>query len=239
MTTPILCRVSLAATSGIPADGATNDFAFLAADTSSGTLDGITQSIVDLYTLGHTSNALGVYLSSALSRSASACGIDVYDLTGHLDGSPTGSPIYTTAFTLPGVGFSAANQPSEVAVVFAYLADGWETIPETAINPSPPPATLRPRSRYRGRMYLGPLTDKPTDNDANGNPRPTDSTFLADCAAQWFAFMDERGGDFGVWSRADAQIRLVAPGGLVTIDNAYDTQRRRGVAPTARTQLFP
>ena len=40
--------------------------------------------------------------------------------------------------------------------------------------------------------------------------------------------------DLGVWSRADARLTAISH---VSVDDAWDTQRRRGVDPTARRRV--
>lgn len=239
MTTPILATVQLGAVGGLPEDTVDNDWSFLAADASETTLSGIASSLTNFYIVagGVTGLAVGEYISDHISRAANACAIKFYDLSGHLDGSPHGSPVYTETFTMLDKA-SYANYPAEVAAAVSFMATGWELVPETASNPSPPPAVIRPRARYRGRVFLGPLIALAAGTSAKNEPIPA-ANFIATVGQALDAFMDERGGDFAVWSRADETLRLVAPDGVFWMDDAFDTQRRRGPAPTAKTFVWP
>lgn len=240
MTVPLLATVSLPSTTGLPEDAATNDYAFLAADTSDATLDGITASLVALYNAGPV-NAIGTYISGTRSRVSSACQIDYYNLTGHLDGSPHGSPIRTDLWTLTPAASGHSNLPDEVALKVTFLAAGWESVPEISPNPTPPPATLRLRGRYRGGVYLGPwIVEAMGTVTTTNTPRPS-ATVVGYMATAFATFQDERP-DWAVWSRADADLKPMAVGGdsgIVWCDNAWDTQRRRGPAATSRTILWP
>lgn len=238
MPTPVLATVGLGALSGLPEDVVDLDWAFLAADTDPTTIDGIQSSIEDWFNVTNTStNAMADYIASSRSRAANAVTVDYYDLTGHLDGSPHGSPFDTRAFTLGGSPTVAGDLPDEVAIRMSLTADGAELVPETAANPTPPPATIRPRARYRGGFFFGPPV---AGTRGTTSPmRPTNADFLQDAEDAWARFMDERGGDFAVWSRADEDLKLIAPGGTIHVDNAYDTIRKRGPAPSARTVVWP
>lgn len=240
MVDEVLAKVTLPHTSGLPRDNANQDFSFLAANTADATLDGIAASIVSFYNTDNgAGEAIAFYIGTQISRAASAARIDFYAIPdAALDGiGAVGSPVHTVPFTL-GASGGSNGLPDEVAVKITVLADGWDTVSETQANPAPPPATIRPRSRYRGGFYLGPLDSNAKSTTAFVSPRPS-TELIADLDAAIFRFMDERGGDFAVWSRADAVFRLVAPDGNIWVDNAFDTIRKRGVAPTTRTVLFP
>ena len=235
----VLARVVLAHKSGLPEDRASNDWAFTF-DDSVGTaaVAEIYSRLEDFYNNANTHFALSNYIALEMSRAASADSIQIYDITGHEDGSPHGSPIDMSSFTL-GAGQVASWTPSEVCIVLTMHANGYSAVPETAVNPSPPPATIRPRSRYRGRIYLGPINGGSMSADANDVVRPK-ADFVTDCDVAVTRLMDDE--DLAllcVWSRADATLRHVGADGQWSIDNAFDTQRRRGVAPTTRTVLWP
>jgi hypothetical protein len=220
-------------------DGVQIDLAFLAADVTNPTLDGISASIVSFFNTVNAGAGASVAsrMSGVLSRAANVAQVRHYNLTGFLDGAPHGSPVRTTLFTL-GAKTTAENLPSEVAIRQSLLASGWESVPEEAPNPAPPPANIRPRARYRGGFYLGPVTTLTESVGPTTEPR-VEPAFVSLLDEAWFRFMDERGGDFAVWSRADEVLRLIAPGGLIRVDNAYDTIRRRGPKATTRTTVWP
>lgn len=247
MTNPILVRTVMAATSGLPKDASVIDNAFMAADLDTATLDGILDSLDSFWRTNNAGSgghwALSSYLSGTRSRTTNAARHDVYDLTGHLDGSPHGSPVYTRTFTLQGAAGGFINFPDEVAARLSLKAANWNTVPEEeVIDPGPPPVIIRPRSRYRGGFFIGPLLSNASSvGDNSGNiPRP--STELGDdLDVAVTRFQDERP-DWGVWSRADETIHLMVDGaasGVASLDNAFDTIRKRGPAATSRRQVWP
>lgn len=237
MAVEVYAKVTLAAVSGLPEDAVVNDLAFDVVGTGGSTLPDIADSIESFYNTANLTRPIANYFGLTLSRVANACSIDFYDVSAHLDGSAAGSPVATSAFTL-GAGEADDPWPSEVACKLSIIADGWELVPETAVDPGPPVVRSRPRARYRGGFYLGPLTGLSGTTDGNGEQRPN-LAFRQDIEAAAFRFMDERAADFCIWSRADEVFRLVAPGGLWTVDNAFDTIRSRGPAATARFTVWP
>jgi len=228
----VLAKVRLPAQSGLTDDEVTNDMAFDMADLAAATVDGVQASIVSFYNGALLQTAsIAARINNRQGRAANLASVDYYDVSGALDGSPAGSPFATRAWTL-GAAAAGANYPAEVALRVSLIADGWEEVPETAVDGS------RPRARYRGGFYLGPLSASSGLTGSDGTVRPV-ATLVADLDAAALRFMDERGGDFCVWSRADQTFRLVAPGGRWSVDNAFDTIRKRGTPPTVRTTVWP
>lgn len=95
------------------------------------------------------------------------------------------------------------------------------------------------RARRRGRVYIGPLSANALSGDTS-NQRPN-STFLGKVrdAGQGLAqaAVDSEGVfSWDVWSTVDEVGHSVVGG---WVDNAWDTQRRRGIAATARTLWAP
>jgi len=85
--------------------------------------------------------------------------------------------------------------------------------------------------RRRGRIYIGPLS---TAASTLGRPSTTlQSTLASACQslATALAAADEPG-NLAIWSEVDGDAVPVTDG---WIDNAFDTQRRRGVQTTSRT----
>lgn len=245
MPDPILVTCKLAAVSGIPEDDVTTDWAFNAASLDEADLLVILAAIEDWWNVGNTSgNSMANYISDVVSRSADSAEFAVYDLTGHLDGSPHGSPILTLPWTPGGAaGTAGASFPSEVAIRHTVNAAGFNLVPEQAPNPAPPPATIRPRARYRGGFFVGPLMRTCATFAAEEEPRVS-GAYRGDAADAWDRLLSTAGGsDFGIWSRADEVIRPVLPAvgspGLITIDNAFDTIRKRGQASDSRVTVWP
>lgn len=175
---------------------------------------------------------LGEYIASSVSRASNACSILLYatdDLSG---ATPFGPAEETLNFTLPTPS-NATSLPSEVALVLSSHGD-LAGVPVSQVNPSPPPATIRPASRRKGRMYFGPLTITALSG-VTGVGRPS-TTLVADmaeaAAAMRLKYVTDTTGDWAIWSKADAELYPVVGG---YIDSEWDTQRRRGVRSDART----
>src|SRR3954452_14530677 len=115
-----LAVVELPSRSGLPRDKVVNTFAFAEDVSVRGTnaqdAHYIT-ALTNLYTQPSSLGALkiGELLSIGLSRTAGAVAIKLYDITGHLDGSPHGSPRTIGSFTLPTANATGVAVPEEVA----------------------------------------------------------------------------------------------------------------------------
>jgi hypothetical protein len=239
----ILARVAIHNKSGIPKDDSVNDWVF----------DGPTHVATDFISAGSDAlsafyHTLGAFWGNGVKRTAPSFEIQVYDISGHLDGSPHGSPVETfvdpTGFTAP----AANGMPNECAVVLSFTSTFYAlalehgptaTLPSTdaAVDQGAPvthTGKTRPRARHRGRVYLGPLTVQPVTPDLNGNAVVSDA-FIGDIIAAWTTMNTSTiaaGWRQSVWSRRDAAIYPVAGG---WVDNRFDSQRRRQTAATVRT----
>lgn len=124
-------------------------------------------------------------------------------------------------FTLNAVDTStnSYNLPEECAVVMSLHAA--------------PPIT----GRRRGRLYLGPLHSNAVSDATTGSPVRVSAVFQAVIAAAAEEVMDGNveGPAWVIWSPTNGTGSTVAGG---FIDNALDTQRRRGPDPTSRL-IFP
>lgn len=164
---------------------------------------------------GH--NAISGFLSPVISREVSAAEIRFFDLTGHLDGSAHGSPIYVVGFTVGAMVPGAEGLPSELAVVLSFRSD-YASDPE--FGPS-----SRPRARRRGRVYIGPLTKSAVEHSGVAN-RPAVSQGIAETIGiRAAALRDSVDHVWCVWSRANAALTPVI---TAWVDDAFDVQRRRG-----------
>lgn len=223
----VLAVVRLKHLSGIPHDDVMNNFVFRTSATppSTANLDDIKTALTTFYNTGagSPSHAICNAIGSQMSRVTDASLITYYVLDGHLDGTAHGSPVRTDTWTLGSPIGTGSNFPSEVAVCLtfhtAYLTD-----PEFG------PGGSRPRARDRGRIYLGPIRDATRstalDNEARLDPDwnqafgAAAARLVADASTQWM-----------VWSRKNVATNTVSTG---WVDNAYDTQRRRGPDTTSR-----
>lgn len=178
-------------------------------------------------------NAVGKYMAQQMGVSPQTSTILAYSTTDLSGGTPFGSPIGTSTFSFPTRLGSGLDLPEEVAVVCSYNGDLTD-VPITEANPSPPPATIRPAQRRRGRMYVGPLSSF-TVVESSQIPRPT-SLFRTDLGLAFKTMCNGitsgTTGDVAVWSKADAALYPVVAG---YVDDAWDIQRRRGPRPTTRT----
>lgn len=146
-----------------------------------------------------------------------------------------GSPVYTGAWASAIAAADNSGLPYEVAVCLSFHGDLTglaETIPG---GPAGPAGDTHPRARARGRMFMGPLTL--TLIDTNFTAPTMLAAYRTNLAAAGAALRDNAnltadGVDWCVFSRTSALISPVVGG---WVDNEFDTQRRRGRAPTART----
>jgi hypothetical protein len=229
--TAILSQIVLEHRSGLPEDRVVNNLAWAVGSTglpSSTDLENLTVDISNFYNVvpsGH--NALAGFIAPCISRTAFASKIKWYDLTGHLDGSAHGSPFATTEFTLSDAVSGAQGLPSEVAVCMSFRA-GYGSDPEFA-------GSTRPRARDRGRIFLGPLTKSVCEEVTNSRVRVSQS-FRETVIDRAEALIASTTGAWSVWSRAAGTLDPVV---AAWVDDAFDTQRRRGEAPQGRLQTTP
>lgn len=244
-------QVILPNTSGIPAEGYVMDFSFTMDDTvadatAAGQLATALINFFNTTPTGGTHGHLSRWVGEQVNRAANACHVKVYDISGHLDASPTGSPILDQPFTLAAPDGSGSF-PDEVAVVMTLRGFDWQyQVIEGATDdiPTPPaaqrmgaPAThtghRRPRQSRTGRLYFGPLMA--TLNESAPGPGIVGDSCrlgLLDSAVGLQAEVQSNGHNWSVWSRRLATMFNVVQ---VEVDNAYDTQRRRGRKATVRT----
>lgn len=118
----------------------------------------------------------------------------------------------------------------------------WSFSNAPAGNPAPPEIALclsfqgdrvsgQSQARRRGRIYFGPLDL--ADVHTDGRPTSglvTDLLSLGDTLINASEGME--GGKWVVWSPTEAASTVVTNG---WVDNAFDIQRRRGVAATVRS----
>ncbi len=155
---------------------------------------------------------LADYMSNAISRVANAGKIKVYDLA---DGMPREATERTLSL-FPSSFTDDKELPAEVALCGSFYAG-------------------RNTKRQRGRIYLGPLMVAATEDQTNRS-RPT--LALRDSLASSLrrlitpTLATVPGIDLAVFSRVDGIARVATAG---WVDDAWDTQRRRGQDATVRT----
>lgn len=256
-----LATVTIPMRTGLTADVVTNSFAIggLSAESDSGDIGAVANELVDFYNQAHASlpagNALSGLLSPVLDRAAGACTIQLYDISGdklenYLPAGatrprprPHGSPYHEQSFQL-GDTVVANSLPEEVAIAVTMEAAGRGLqLVERADGVDLLADVDRPRQRFTGRIYVGPWAQHSGNvhtNDAAGACRPVAGllTGLRGITQRLATEINTINPLFflGVWSRSDGAIRSIDQ---ARTDDAFDTQRRRGVRPTviARTAI--
>lgn len=217
-------QVVLPCTTGLPEDSFTNDFSWITSDYS-GYLEDLTARVVTFYNdvqvVPGDDNAVAAFIGAAVPRTTDAIIVNHYDVTTHLSGTPAGSPVSVGNFTLGAAVAETTYLPTEVAVKATWHAD-LSGIPEVS-------GATRPKARRRGGLFLGPLTDAATTTDVLARPTTNLIDVLNSASEQ---LRDGVDAELAIWSKADATMRPVVGG---WVDNAFDTQRRRGIGATSRT----
>lgn len=243
MTRQILAQVTLPSRTGFAKHNCVNTLAIKTPDDwvgDAGDLGEVTTAIANFWIAAPVANnKVGTYISSEISRSASACKIRLYDATGKESGIPNlGSPFAQDSFTLPAAN-SPASYPSEVACVLTTRVETFASLPvEVDDDSDADDRPERPRQRGTGRIYVGPLTVLAGDNDLLGSgisrPIAAFTTALRDAANRLRDELAVNGHQWCIWSR---QAGVFTPVHTVQTDDAWDTQRRRGHDPSVRTSL--
>jgi len=223
VTVPYLARVIFQGTSGFPRDRYTNDFVLnmSTAIPNQAGADVMCDTIHDEFYafLVGGNNLIETHYSNQIQRGTDKMTVTFTDLTGHLDGVGLGSPDFVSTHDLANA--SGSPLPEEVSAVLSFKADTAGLLEVSG--------STRPKARRRGRLYLGPLNSGTIGTAGAG-------VFLA-LAFQGTIlgaasnFLDQVP-EWSVWSRKDAAVHPVVDGWL---DNAFDTQRRRGVRANGRT----
>jgi len=225
-----LVRVTLANVSGVGADSYVNDFVF----SGSVALTALVTSVQAFYNSGTTGTILAEVIGAVVSRTANACYIDTYDLTGHLDGSPHGSPTSHTAFTLtPSLSSGITQLPYQDCLVLSTRANYGTALERgpTASMPTPEsaqddgaPAThmgsTRPRASLRGRLYIGPLNSAALDGNGRTASGAGGTSRLKIQAPALLAAQPS----WSVWSRRTASTHPIVQG---WIDDEAGVRRTR------------
>lgn len=185
-----------------------------------------------------STHATGEYLGRCIDRSAGAASIEWYTIDDHLDGSSgIGSALPGAIFTLPAQ-TGSDEVPAEVASCLSYAGD-LSSVPEvTPLGPAGPAGDRHDRARRRGRMFIGPLTASVCiEAVAPKYEARVKAAFREDVCNQFKVMVNAYaalGDEFCVWSRAAADFFPVTHAWM---DDAFDTQRRRGVDTLLRTSV--
>lgn len=219
MSHPYVAVVHLPARSGITADETQNVWAFTTPGSDEATdLAAIHDRLQTFY------RAVQGILSPQLG---SAPQIKIYDATNALELSPPadilGAPVAVQDFTWSG-GFSGTALVEEAAITLSFRGSYGSRV---EFGPG-----TRPRAHVRGRIFLGPLNTTPLTVDATTGRTLISSGVRTTITTAAAALRSAGDVTWSVWSRRDKAFYAVTVG---WVDNAFDTQRRRGPAATART----
>lgn len=205
-------QVTFKAASGLPEDNVVNTFHFGQPGAGKFPPGEVAQVVRNFYqTLWNgMSFPLERYLGEHIARDEPS-EIDLYDLN---DPEPR-VPYDHLAWT-PAQPHGTSNFPGEVALCLSWKADAVSGVP---------------LGRLRGRTYLGPLiVDAGLISGAEVRPTPQ---LLDDARTAMGNLIDTANGEFVIFSRT-AIPDLASPVTSGYVDNAFDTIRSRGAAPTQR-----
>lgn len=223
-------------TSGIPRDNAVNTFHFNG-PTDETTLTAIYTALTNFFYVEYAAGG-GAFraVDSFLSTFYNAHRVKLYDVTDE----PSGPPLLDLRTTLVRARNGNFNLPSEVAVCLSF-----EGTPEAGLV----------QERRRGRIYIGALNTSANGGGTNALARPAAimtetlrnaAVALAaevDDVAEWVVYSrpfagrgatDKRRADGTYYPALAARPGTTVNVDRVWVDDAFDTQRRRGDKPTGR-----
>lgn len=238
----IKAQIVLPRTTGLPEDQVTNTLWYTAPDAVVAA-PLIAAAITDFFNSGATQNApIAARIHAGISRTALSSQVRFYQ--GATVNDVAGSPYLIAPFTLGPIGAASPGNlalPGEVSCCLSFHGDLSGVPEDTPGLPPGPAGDAHPAARKRGRIYVGPLTMGATVADtgaANGDQLPS-GFFINDLA---FAAGQLHRASLAtvniVWVVASRRDNVVSPVTGGWVDNAFDTQRRRGVKATARTAII-
>lgn len=210
----ILAQVLLLAQTALPEDTVVNTFHFDAPATGTAG-NALALALIDFYNdTGSAGSAIATFLSPRLSVGAGASHIKFYDATT----PPLGSPFLDVSWTLGPPFGSAGPAPEEVALRLSVKGD---TVAGGIA------------ARRRGGPYIGPFNTT-TLGAVDSTSRPDGGliTTMLDAAEALHDQCQTLGMPWCVYSAANDDLVEITS---ARVDNAWDTQRRRGAAATTRT----
>lgn len=206
-----LVQVAFQHASGLVRDNSVNTLAFdvSSAGTFSSWGPDLATMVANAYLAASgTNGALLNYYAPCIEGGTE---VKVYDL-----GDTPPRQFHMTTFTMTPASV-VTPYPNEVAVCLSFkTSQGTVT------------------SRNRGRIYIGPLHgDRAAAKDLLGNAVPSAGIKSAalDLAKELYDGGEAIGMPWSIWSRAGNSLGHILS---AWVDDAFDTQRRRGQAPTAR-----
>lgn len=202
--------------SGLPEDDVVNTFHFdiLATPFVAAEADDMIDDVIAFYTTNGTS---GHHVSEYLSQNLT--GLATFKVYALADPLPRVPLVTRTSVAIP-TATSGVQMPQEVALCLSYSA-------------APVSGTIA--ARRRGRLYIGPFQDT-ARSAGDGSPASALRLAMREAGKRLMLSTDT---NWCVFSPTDNSSGTIVQG---YVDNAWDTQRRRGTAPTVRetfTALTP
>lgn len=249
MTTLYRAQATFAHASGLPRDNVSMSFWFAPQIDEEASMNSVATRVRDFFInpVAPAPEPLASHLASNITNGGHTVKIYSYDMaTGDRKAFKDAPPEFTLGFALGGIARDTGEgMPSEVSCCLSFRNNSGAT--PGGGNFGTPPA------RRRGRVYFGPCTVDTSAPDASLVARPT-ATLIARLNAAGFVLIGSNPPDpWVIYSRPYAgreQIdrpnrpplpALAARTGQAYVveqtwvDNAWDTQRRRGEKATART----
>lgn len=211
-------QARLRAASGLPRDDIVNTWAFSGAGLATEALaEEAVNRLGSFYAADIGGQTVSGWLAGDLLE-PNGLQFSVYEIT---DPEPR-APIFEQLNTVITYS-SAAPLPEEVACCLSFQAD---------------PNSGQSQARRRGRVYLGPLIASAAVQVGSDGPVRPSSTLVGTLLDHATALLDASDAEmhWSVWSRTAGAFYRVTNG---WVDNAFDTQRRRGADPTARSSFTP
>jgi hypothetical protein len=208
----IRAQMNLLHDSGLPEDKTVNTWHFTPLTGGTTDQNNIRDNLVSFY--NGSNPVAGATVASFLSTVLTGdYELSLYNLADPEPRAPIAE--YTGTFSIG----SGVALPAEVACCLSFEAV---------------PVSGEIQARRRGRVYIGPLDNSASDS-AGTRPAQQLRDALAEAGERLMTESDTDSTFWSVYSRVDNATVAVERG---WIDNAFDTQRRRGEAPTDR-QLWP
>jgi hypothetical protein len=216
----IYAQVVLPRTTGLPEDVVTNTFHFhnIGTNTFEQASAIISDALVNFFN-GLTSPAttfpVCTFINDQISRTTNASLVKCYNGAT----APGVRVPEITAWTLGAVG-NTTSYPAEVACCLSF-----RTVDEELVIP---------QARARGRVYIGPLNSDAVGAESAGDPRP-DATYISRVLDAAERLADATLAEDIYWSVYSPSSNVLSRIKTAWVDNAFDTQRRRGAKATSRT----
>lgn len=205
--------VTIPSDNALPRDFVVNTFAFGNVDvTDTADLDAIEAALQDFY---NSNGGSGTPIVGFMANDVKSPFIVKHY---NLDSPEPRAPLQTTEIVMDNITVSGSDHlPRETALCLSF--QGVQVSGE-------------PQARKRGRIYLGPWVSNGGTILANGMPSTTLITEIKDAAQRLLDESNTSTWYWGIYSPTDDEVVRVDNG---WVDNAWDTQRRRGFDATTRS----